>query len=384
MKKRYEILYEYSNAILIFLTLLTLLVLINLFPKSIIDTSQRILKLRQVQVKAFTSGEGNQLVMDVQKIENVINEFDVHYSGKSGKEFDIIINLVNWTLDEYSKSDNVEKNSTLVKTCQKQITNMIDAYLGILHQRFHAFDYLFYLFSVGIVLQFIYIIIMNKKSLNALKTIKVRDQNLFDLQRIREDERKKIASLLHDSILQDLGSILMLPEFNESEEVRERMESTISQLRNITYSTAPLQLYNLGLDSSIQDLIINFKRQTGLDVKYQVGSLEDITLSDDVLLIFFRIVQESMNNIRKYAQATNIKISIIESYPFLLLMIKDDGIGFDLEKQKSKASHNKHYGLLLMEQQAQSINGEFKIISAPNEGTIVKMKYNLSKGDIDE
>jgi signal transduction histidine kinase len=151
-------------------------------------------------------------------------------------------------------------------------------------------------------------------------------------------------------------------------------------MHNIVRQLRPGSLDNLGLAETLKDAVSNYQAQYP-DIKIQLhlsqnlesgnldsGRLE--TLGETVSINLYRIVQESLNNAFKYANATEINIGLTKSATGeLLLTIQDNGIGMDVESVDQAT----HFGLLGMRERAQALNGTFNIISAPTQGTVINI-----------
>jgi signal transduction histidine kinase len=93
----------------------------------------------------------------------------------------------------------------------------------------------------------------------------------------------------------------------------------------------------------------------------------------------YRLVQVALNNIQNHAHANRVDIKLLSSHPNIILRIKDDGQGFDLEEAFRKARQNKRLGLLGMQERVRMVNGTFKIHSTPLEGTKIIITIPLDR-----
>jgi signal transduction histidine kinase len=203
---------------------------------------------------------------------------------------------------------------------------------------------------------------------------------------IRQDEatRHRIAREMHD----ELGALLTAAKF-EITRIRSKMGSSpapdslqrldsISRLlddgigvkRRIIEDLHPSSLERLGLNAALNILTQEFARRTGVEV---LASIQPVKLSDETALAVFRIVQESLTNVSKYASARTVVVSLYETGSVLTLVVRDDGVGFDLEA-RAKAS----FGLGGMRQRATLLGGELNIISSPGNGTQVMASIPLT------
>jgi signal transduction histidine kinase len=153
---------------------------------------------------------------------------------------------------------------------------------------------------------------------------------------------------------------------------------TIGDVRDLIRDMSSYSLQHLGIESAIRNLIRTYEQHTELAIHFQTW----ITLKDEksipppVALSVFRIVQEGINNIIKHARATHVTVQLTELPDAFLLMIEDDGIGFDYpEKKRSRDS----YGLQNMAERCLVLNAELDIDSKPGHGCTINIRIPKSK-----
>lgn len=196
------------------------------------------------------------------------------------------------------------------------------------------------------------------------------------LQQVREDERGHLARELHD----ELGALLTAAKLDVArlkskidmgnpdvadrvKHMTETLNSGIALKRRIVEDLRPSSLANLGLSTSLEILTSEFAQRIGIDIE---ASLEAVEMSDATELTIYRLVQESLTNIGKYAKATAIQVSV-HSYPtYVAVQIQDNGEGFDL----STIRPNSH-GLAGMRHRVEAAGGRLTINSAVGEGTTI-------------
>ncbi len=202
------------------------------------------------------------------------------------------------------------------------------------------------------------------------------------------DERTTMAHELHDSLAQTLASlrfqVRMMEETlvktgaaesarSELHRIRNGLDEAHTELRELLNSfLAPID--QRGLEPALGKLCQRFRQETGIQIFFQRDCRHiDLSASEEIQI--FRIVQESLVNIRKHAQAHTVRVLLTcrqkDSY---LLLIEDDGVGFDDAKPKGKPGE--HIGLSIMEERARRLGGEMRIESEPGEGTRVELTYN--------
>jgi PAS domain S-box-containing protein len=198
----------------------------------------------------------------------------------------------------------------------------------------------------------------------------------------REQEKSRIARELHDELGQLLTMLQMdvawckekKPADNPAFAAKlDRMESllksTIAATRRIASDLRPLMLDDLGLVPSLEWLVENFSQRTQIPCELSVAA-GDLTLTTPQATAIFRIVQESLTNIAKHAQAKHADITIERDDAALVVRVEDDGVGFATNAPRKPQS----FGLFGLRERASMIGGEVTITSAPGQGTSVEVR----------
>jgi PAS domain S-box-containing protein len=225
--------------------------------------------------------------------------------------------------------------------------------------------------------------ITNKKiSETEIKNKNIQLQLLSEhLQKIREEERASIAREIHDELGQQLTIMKMdiswlLANMKQEEvlvikrakELSNIIDQTVVTVRRIAYELRPSLLDDMGLGAAIEWQLIEFEKRSGIKTKFQ--NLEkELSLSDAAQTGLFRIVQESLTNVGRYSSAKNVLVSLAISENQILISIKDDGIGFELEKLAVK----KTLGIVGMRERCILLGGVLEVISVVGAGTEVKV-----------
>jgi signal transduction histidine kinase len=209
------------------------------------------------------------------------------------------------------------------------------------------------------------------------------------LVRAQEEDRKLISRELHDEIGQMLTGLKMelanLEEFRSSPgdefakhlaETRAITEQTMQSVRNLAMGLRPSMLDDLGLEPALRWQAQEFSRHSGIPVSMETdGNLEN--LSESVRTCIFRVVQESLTNCARHAEADNVRIAVHGSQDRINLTIQDDGKGFDTT---SIGSHG--LGLIGMEERIKELGGTLKIASldSPDQkGTVLDVELPADK-----
>jgi signal transduction histidine kinase len=205
------------------------------------------------------------------------------------------------------------------------------------------------------------------------------------LQTAREDERSSLARELHD----ELGGLLTAAKLDVARmrsrlaaappEVLERMVHLVKTLdegialkRRIIEDLRPSSLNNLGLQAALQILCTEFAERSELEVTTKI---DELPLDDAGKLTVYRIVQEALTNVAKYANAKTVDVAVVESGGWADVQVRDDGVGFDPTAARASA-----HGLAGMRFRVQSGRGELKIRSKPGQGTTIHARLPLEAG----
>jgi signal transduction histidine kinase len=232
-----------------------------------------------------------------------------------------------------------------------------------------------------------------------LQVLDQANQALVEAQRRllseREEERKHVAREIHDQVIQDLLSINYELEGMESEqaaspalvedlaEVRQGIRDLVDSLRRICGTLRPPTIDSLGLGAALQSHSRDWSSRTGIKVSLNIDSNLG-RLPEAIELSIFRIVQEGLNNIRRHANASSVKIALIHTTPrTLLVSIEDNGDGFADDIDLSNLSKNGHYGLQGISERVGLMGGKMRLKKQPSSGTLLQVEIPHPKVNID-
>jgi PAS domain S-box-containing protein len=201
------------------------------------------------------------------------------------------------------------------------------------------------------------------------------------LERIREEERTRIAREIHDELGQALTGLKMdlswfaarLPNQPALQEKSGAMvkliDSTVHAVRRLSTELRPAILDSLGLIPAIEWLAQEFQKRTGVTCEF-VATNDELNLDHERTTALFRICQEALTNVARYAQATSVHIELDSDEPQISLRISDNGRGITEEETKARNS----FGLLGMRERARLLGGTFEIAGAPGKGTTLTVR----------
>lgn len=214
-----------------------------------------------------------------------------------------------------------------------------------------------------------------KKLNDQLRLLSTRIQNAV------EDERKHIAHEIHDELGQQLTLIKLevaatkkeFPNISQAgivkiDTVLSAVNNVIKSLQNIASNLRPQMLDDLGLIATVDWYCTSFEKRTGIKCKSEIN-FDDASLTRETSIGVFRIFQEAFTNIARHSKATEIWVEAKEEKENLILIITDNGIGFNAKDKKILNS----LGLLGMRERATMIGAELVITSAENKGTRIKV-----------
>ncbi len=209
----------------------------------------------------------------------------------------------------------------------------------------------------------------------------------FAIIKVQEEERRRIARGIHDGPAQSMANVVLRAEYCEQlldkkpellrEELRALKEFTCSNLediRKIIFDLRPMDLDDLGLVPAIKRYAADFADKYKIRAEVNVlGEPRRYIPAMEIAL--FRIMQEALNNVWKHAQAGEVKI-IVETTPLAVTMIiKDDGIGFNVDQKQS----NDCFGLRGMREWAAILRGTLRIASVVGKGTSITVRVPVEE-----
>lgn len=216
------------------------------------------------------------------------------------------------------------------------------------------------------------------------------------VERTREEERIRIAREIHDELGQMLTVLKMdvstmsgeikkkvsgkvLEYFNnEAEKILDRINTIMKSVQRITTELRPEVLDDLGLVEALQWQAHEFEKRTNLKVHFSTELERSDFLNDDVATTLFRTFQETMNNIIRHAEASEVKISLERKNDNLLLSIFDNGKGITQEQKEASSS----FGIIGMRERTRFLGGDVFIEGNEGKGTRVTLQVPLDEENV--
>lgn len=218
---------------------------------------------------------------------------------------------------------------------------------------------------------------------NTLELLNEKAKRVSALYDGQEFERHRIARELHDGLAQQLIAVKMtldnlinrkeLLNEEKTSELKQQINSSIDELRKISYDLAPAGILEFGIEIALKNLCNQIQNNTTIQLEFSAfGDFSELEPRTKIYL--YRIVQEALNNTLKHAEATRIQIHLTETYSHLVLMIEDNGKGFNFDSENLGLGK----GLFNIRERSILLNGTFDVETFPSQGTTIRVKLNKS------
>ena len=206
---------------------------------------------------------------------------------------------------------------------------------------------------------------------------------------VQENERKRIAMDVHDSIGQSLAAIKFVAENSlglmnqgETQASKESLESLVpliqqagEEARRIHCELRPPLLDDLGIVSTVSWFCREFEKvYSGIRIQKQVN-IQENEISEPIKIVIFRVLQEALNNAAKYSKADVLRVVLKGSNGQIELIVGDNGEGFDVKQLHSDKTLASGFGITSMKERIELSGGAFAIESAPGVGTVVRASW---------
>lgn len=214
------------------------------------------------------------------------------------------------------------------------------------------------------------------------------------LIKTQESERRRLSRDLHDRVAQDLSTLKIglgtllddqpdVPPGTRQRvaELSEMVQATIMAVRDLAYDLRPGTLEQLGLAQTLLQHCEEFSAKTGVNVDFSAAAIDELQLDFDTKITLYRLIQEGLNNVKKHADATDVTVRLVTSFPDIILRIEDNGRGFDVKNRLFSAANERRMGLRSMEERAALLGGKMRIESRAMQGTqiVVEIPFRGKK-----
>jgi two-component system, NarL family, sensor histidine kinase DegS len=221
----------------------------------------------------------------------------------------------------------------------------------------------------------------------ALEDAKQKQDFGLKIIEAQEDERKRLSREIHDGPAQMMANVLMRSDLidrvyrekgateaiKEIRDLKTMVRSALYEVRRIIYDLRPMALDDLGLIPTLKkylSTIEEYNKVTNIDF---VNIGHDKRLPSKYEVALFRLVQESVQNALKHAEATNIQVKLEVKKDRITVVVKDDGKGFDMKEKKKES-----FGIMGMSERVDLLEGEITIDSKIGSGTVILIQVPLT------
>ncbi len=204
---------------------------------------------------------------------------------------------------------------------------------------------------------------------------------LYDGQ---EFERHRISRELHDGLAQQLIAVKMRLENmsskkenldeNKINDLKSQISSSIDELRRISYDLAPAGILEFTIENALENLCNQVQKNTNIMIDFSAFGNFNM-LNQRIKIYLYRIVQEALNNVIKHAEATEIHIQLTEFSQNLILMIEDNGKGFEYNTNNLGLGK----GLFNIRERSILLNGTFDVETSVGKGTTLRVKAMINE-----
>ena len=208
---------------------------------------------------------------------------------------------------------------------------------------------------------------------------------------VREQEKSRVARELHDELAQALTALKMdvtwirehvragdSPVAKKLSDIETLLDGTVAATRRISADLRPLMLDDLGLVPAVEWLVQKFTERNGIPCELELRAA-DLELEDAHATAVFRILQESLTNAARHAQASRVEVSIDRRDGAIALRVRDNGRGFSSSDQGKAGS----FGLMGLRERTYLLGGEVSIASEPGRGTTIEVRIPLEAGAVE-
>lgn len=218
----------------------------------------------------------------------------------------------------------------------------------------------------------------------ARERLEVLSHRLLEAQ---ETERRHLARELHDEIGQtlsmvkiDLQTMQQLPQARplaaQLGESISLVERALHQVRALSVELRPSLLDDLGLIPALRWYVDRQAQRGGFTARFVAAPLQ-ARLTSELETVCYRLVQEALTNVVRYAQARQVEVELQQREAELCLFIRDDGLGFDVAAALKQVMQGTSLGLLSMQERVSLVGGQIEIKSAPRQGTVIQARLPL-------
>jgi two-component system sensor histidine kinase DegS len=210
----------------------------------------------------------------------------------------------------------------------------------------------------------------------------------------QEEERSRVAREIHDGPAQMMSNVVLKAEICEKlidvdlekaraelNNLKKAVRNSLMDVRRIIYDLKPMSLEDLGLIPTLQKYVEKFSSESGIDVKFYCMGKDKAINDKNINLTIFRVVQESLNNIRKHSYTKTADVRVEFTPKNIAVRISDKGKGFDTNLLKvEKDDDSGGFGIFSMKERIELLNGTMEVNSKLGKGTVIKVILPYTEG----
>jgi len=205
----------------------------------------------------------------------------------------------------------------------------------------------------------------------------------------QEDECRRVSVELHDQMGQGLTAMMLGlnalqaskagngPDARQLQQLQELVSDLMGRVHRLAWELRPAALDDLGLPSALKRYVEEWSQRSGVAADFHTSGMADQRLQPSVETTFYRVVQEALTNVIKHAHASRVSVLLDHRRDSVLVIVEDNGKGFDVSTVMNSINSSGRLGLLGMQERAMLVGAKFNIESTPGAGTTVFVSTNL-------
>lgn len=338
-------------------------------------------ELKEVKKQVLECIEkGDQLEIQSRFARKRLSEVSMHFKDYTEEEVKIV----------YERAHELQMELTINRQMEKQLRSRRDDLERRLHGLLETISRADHLVGqISIVLNFFQSDL--KQMGEVLEDAKMKQEFGLKIIQAQEEERKRLSREIHDGPAQMMANVMMRSDlveriFNEYgaeaaikevKSLKMMARNALSEVRRIIYDLRPMALDDLGLIPTLRKYLQTLTEyHPSINIEFKSFG-EEKRLPAEYEVAIFRLVQESVQNALKHANADNITVKLEMMKNRIAIMIKDDGKGFDIKEKKEGS-----FGLLGMRERIEMLNGELSIDSKIGKGTMILIDLPIEKVEL--
>lgn len=335
--------------------------------------SEELQDVRFLAIRAIE--EGDKLEIKARSARKRLSEVSMHFNNFSEIE----------VREAYERAHELQMELTINRQTEKQLRERRDDLERRLIGLAETIDRADHLISqISVVMN--YLLSDLKQVGEVLEDAKLKQDFGLKIIEAQEEERKRLSREIHDGPAQMMANVMMRSDliekvykeygandaFKEVKNLKKMVRSALYEVRRIIYDLRPMALDDLGLAPTLKKYLQTIEEyHSTTKITYRnIG--EERRLPSKYEVALFRLVQESVQNALKHANAREINVKLEMTREFVSILIKDDGEGFDLKEKKAES-----FGIIGMKERVDLLRGELSIDSKIGVGTIVLIRVPL-------